>query len=161
VLQPAGLYELTEGKVDLLIDRGLGHHPRYRCDPLSGRPGLGDWLIAPVGTANCPEVTSFRAWLQQLPTLVATSDRPPRLQIAMPIRQTRRAPRRLVASRRRAFDPNRKWARILLGIADECSQEERNARNDTNRRCVSSQSTNRTHARLSISVRRPTPESSG
>jgi LysR family glycine cleavage system transcriptional activator len=47
VLQPAGLYELTEGKVDLLIDRGLGHHPRYRCDPLSGRLGLGDWLIAP------------------------------------------------------------------------------------------------------------------
>jgi LysR family glycine cleavage system transcriptional activator len=106
VLQPAGLYELTEGKVDLLIDRGLGHHPRYRCDPLSGRPGLGDWLIAPVGTANCPEVTSFRAWLQQLPALVATSDRPPRLQIAMPIRQTPRAPRRLAgepltASRRK------------------------------------------------------------
>ena len=98
VLQPAGLHELTEGKVDLLIDRGLGHHPRYRCDPLSGGPGLGDWLIAPVGTANCPEVTSFRAWLQQLPPL-ATGDRPPRLQIAMPIRQSARqsagAPRRL------------------------------------------------------------------
>jgi LysR family transcriptional regulator, glycine cleavage system transcriptional activator len=95
VLQPAGLYELTEGKVDLLIDRGLGHHPRYRCDPLSRSPGLGDWLIAPVGTADCPEVTSFRAWLQQLPALVATSDRPPRLQIPMPIRQTPRVPRRL------------------------------------------------------------------
>jgi DNA-binding transcriptional LysR family regulator len=66
VLQPAGLHELTDGKVDLLIGRGLGHHPRYRCDPLNGRSGLGDWLIAPIGTAECPEVTSFRAWLQRL-----------------------------------------------------------------------------------------------
>lgn len=65
VLQPAGLHELIEGKVDLLIDHGLGHHPRYRCDPLSGRTGLGDWLIAPDGTADCPEIVSFRAWLQQ------------------------------------------------------------------------------------------------
>jgi DNA-binding transcriptional LysR family regulator len=106
VLQPAGLYELSEGKVDLLIDRGLGHHPRYRCDPLSGRTGLGDWLIAPVGTADCPEVTRFRAWLQQLPALMATSDRPARPQMAMPIGQTPRAPRRpavepLTAPRRR------------------------------------------------------------
>jgi len=66
VLQPAGLHELVEGKVDLLIARGLGHHPRYRCDPLNGNPGLGDWLIAPIGTADCPEVTSFRGWLRQV-----------------------------------------------------------------------------------------------
>ena len=80
VLQPAGLHELTEGKVDLLIDHGLGHHPRYRCDPLNGRPGLGDWLIAPVGTADCPEVTSFRTWLQQL-ALQSTTERPSRLVV--------------------------------------------------------------------------------
>ena len=80
VLQPAGLHELTEGKVDLLIDHGLGHHPRYHCDPLSGRPGLGDWLIVPVGTADCPEVASFRAWLQQLaPQSIA--QRPPRFAV--------------------------------------------------------------------------------
>ena len=78
VLQPAGLYELTEGKVDLLIDRGLGHHPRYRCDPLNGKPGLGDWLIVPVGTAECPEVMSFRTWLQRPTPLRALSDRPSR-----------------------------------------------------------------------------------
>ena len=65
VLQPAGLHELTEGKVDLLIDRSLGHYPHYRCDPLNGKPGLGDWLIVPVGTADCPEVTSLRSWLQR------------------------------------------------------------------------------------------------
>ena len=36
VLQPAGLHELIEGKVDLLIARGLGHHPGYRCDRVNG-----------------------------------------------------------------------------------------------------------------------------
>jgi LysR family glycine cleavage system transcriptional activator len=80
VLQPAGLHELIEGKVDLLIDHGLGHHPRYRCDPLSGRAGLGDWLIAPVGTADCPEVASFRTWLQQ-PAPQSTAERPSRLAV--------------------------------------------------------------------------------
>jgi DNA-binding transcriptional LysR family regulator len=78
VLQPAGLHELVEGKIDLLIDRSLGHHPNYRCDPLSGRSGLGDWLIAPIGTADCPEVTSLRGWLQELPSQ-SVAHRPSRL----------------------------------------------------------------------------------
>jgi LysR family glycine cleavage system transcriptional activator len=80
VLQPAGLHELSEGKVDLLIDRSLGHHPPYRCDPLSNRPGLGDWLIAPVGTADCPEVASLRAWLRRQPPL-SSAHRPSRLAV--------------------------------------------------------------------------------
>jgi LysR family transcriptional regulator, glycine cleavage system transcriptional activator len=67
VLQPASLHELIEGKVDLLIDRGLGHHPGYCCDRLDEGSGLGDWLIAPAGTADCPEITSFRDWLRRLP----------------------------------------------------------------------------------------------
>ena len=67
VLQPAGLHELIEGKVDLLINRGLGHHPGYRCDPVSEGVGPGDWLMAPEGTADCPEVVSFREWLRALP----------------------------------------------------------------------------------------------
>ena len=67
VLQPAGLHELIEGKVDLLIGRGLGHHPGYRCDRLNEGTGLGDWLIAPAGTADCPEIASFRDWLRRLP----------------------------------------------------------------------------------------------
>jgi LysR family transcriptional regulator, glycine cleavage system transcriptional activator len=29
--------------------------------------GLGDWLIAPSGTADCPEIASFRDWLRGLP----------------------------------------------------------------------------------------------
>jgi len=68
VLQPAGLHELVEGKVDLLISRGLGHHPGYRCDRLNegSGSGLGDWLIAPAGTADCPEIVSFRDWLRRL-----------------------------------------------------------------------------------------------
>jgi LysR family glycine cleavage system transcriptional activator len=64
VLQPAGLHELVEGKVDVLIDRGLGHHPGYRCDRVSAESGPGDWLIAPAGTADCPEITGFRDWLR-------------------------------------------------------------------------------------------------
>ena len=66
VLQPAGLHELVEGKVDLLISRGLGHHPIYRCDRVNEGSGLGDWLIAPAGTADCPEIVSFRDWLRRL-----------------------------------------------------------------------------------------------
>ena len=67
VLQPAGLHELVEGKVDVLIARSLGHHPGYRCDRVEEGSGLGDWLIAPAGTADCPEITSFRDWLRRLP----------------------------------------------------------------------------------------------
>lgn len=66
VLQPAGLQELVEGKVDLLIARGLGHHPGYRCDRVNEGSGSGDWLIAPEGGADCPEVVSFREWLRAL-----------------------------------------------------------------------------------------------
>ena len=66
VLQPAGLHELVEGRVDLLISRGLGHHPGYRCDRVNEGSGLGDWLIAPAGTADCPEIVSFRDWLRRL-----------------------------------------------------------------------------------------------
>jgi hypothetical protein len=29
--------------------------------------GLGDWLIAPAGTADCPEISGFRDWLRGLP----------------------------------------------------------------------------------------------
>jgi len=67
VLQPAGLHELVEGKVDLLIVRGPGHHPGYRCDRIHDGPRLGDWLMAPEGAADCPEVVSFREWLRALP----------------------------------------------------------------------------------------------
>src|SRR5476649_804446 len=75
VLQPAGLQELVEGKVDLLIARGLGHHPGYRCDRVNEGSGLGDWLIAPAGTADCPEVVGFREWLRALPAEKARANR--------------------------------------------------------------------------------------
>lgn len=67
VLQPAGLHELVEGKVDMLIARGLGHHPGYRCDRVDEGAGLGDWLVVAEGSADCPEVVSFRTWLRALP----------------------------------------------------------------------------------------------
>ncbi|PSO28902.1 LysR family transcriptional regulator [Bradyrhizobium sp. MOS002] len=79
VLHPAGLHELVEGKVDLLIARGLGHHPGYRCDRLDEGSGLGDWLVAPEGTADCPEVAGFRDWLRALPAEKALANRRPRL----------------------------------------------------------------------------------
>lgn len=64
VLQPAGLHELVEGKVDLLIARGISHHPGYRCDRVTEASGPGDWLMAPEGTADCPEIVAFRTWLR-------------------------------------------------------------------------------------------------
>src|SRR3954454_2140299 len=79
VLHPAGLHELVEGKVDLLIARGLSRHAGYRCDRIDEGSGLGDWLVAPEGTADCPEVISFRAWLRALPAETALANRRPRL----------------------------------------------------------------------------------
>jgi DNA-binding transcriptional LysR family regulator len=68
VLQPAGLHELVEGKVELLI-----------CDRVNEGSGLGDWLIAPEGTADCPEIVSFRDWLRALPAENPLANRRPRL----------------------------------------------------------------------------------
>ncbi len=65
IMEPAGLPELVEGKVDVLIDRSLGHHPGYRCDRLETGSGVGDYLVCPVGTANCPENETLRAWLRR------------------------------------------------------------------------------------------------
>ena len=62
VSHPAGLHELLDGKIDVLVDRGLGHHPGYRCDPLaSGHPG--EFLMCPEGTSRCPEMETVRRWL--------------------------------------------------------------------------------------------------
>jgi LysR family glycine cleavage system transcriptional activator len=63
IVEPAGLHELVEGKIDALVDRSLGHHPGYRCDRLEAGTGVGDCLICPEGTADCPEIQSLRAWL--------------------------------------------------------------------------------------------------
>ncbi|MCK1489873.1 LysR family transcriptional regulator [Bradyrhizobium sp. 180] len=79
VLQPAGLHELVEGKVDLLIARGLGHHPGYRCERMDEGAGVGDWLVAPEGTADCPEIVSFREWVRGLLEEKPLASRRPRL----------------------------------------------------------------------------------
>jgi LysR family glycine cleavage system transcriptional activator len=65
ISQPAGLRELLEGKVDVAIDRCIGHHPGYRFDRLDGsdRSDAGDYLICPEGSADCPEVEMLRSWL--------------------------------------------------------------------------------------------------
>ncbi len=63
IVEPAGLHELVEGKIDALIDRNLGHHPGYRCDRLDAGSGVGEFLICPEGTADCPEIEGLRAWL--------------------------------------------------------------------------------------------------
>ncbi|MFY9955992.1 LysR family transcriptional regulator [Bradyrhizobium sp.] len=64
IVEPAGPHELAEGKVDALIDRSLGHHPGHRCDRLEAGSGVGDYLICPEGTADCPEIASLRGWLR-------------------------------------------------------------------------------------------------
>ena len=66
IMEPAGLHELVEGKVDVLIDRSAGCYPGYRCERLNGASGVGDYLICPEGTAGCPEIESLRAWLNDV-----------------------------------------------------------------------------------------------
>jgi LysR family glycine cleavage system transcriptional activator len=63
IMESAGLHELAEGKVDVLIDRSAGRYPGYRCERLEGGSGVGDYLICLEGTAGCPEIESLRAWL--------------------------------------------------------------------------------------------------
>jgi LysR family transcriptional regulator, glycine cleavage system transcriptional activator len=65
VVKPAGLHELVEGKISALIDRNLDHHPGYRCDPLEAGSSVGDYLVCPEGTANCPEYETLRGWLRR------------------------------------------------------------------------------------------------
>jgi LysR family glycine cleavage system transcriptional activator len=68
IIEPAGLPELIEGKVDVLIQRGLGHHPGYRCERLDNNSGVDDYLICLEGTADCPEIEGLRAWLKDVDT---------------------------------------------------------------------------------------------
>jgi LysR family transcriptional regulator, glycine cleavage system transcriptional activator len=63
VMEPAGMPELVEGKVDALIDRSPSHHSGYRCERLDAGLAAGDYLICPEGTAGCREIESLRAWL--------------------------------------------------------------------------------------------------
>jgi LysR family transcriptional regulator, glycine cleavage system transcriptional activator len=56
--QPAGLHELLEGKVDVLIEGSARRHLGYRCEPVEG-----GYLIGPLGTADCPEVETLRSCL--------------------------------------------------------------------------------------------------
>lgn len=73
VSHPAGLHELFDGKIDLLVARSLGHHPGYRCDQLTnGHPG--EFLICPEGTSNCPEVETVRSWLLGKPEVSPKSE---------------------------------------------------------------------------------------
>jgi LysR family transcriptional regulator, glycine cleavage system transcriptional activator len=69
IMEPAGLHELVEGKVDVLIDRSAGRHRGYRCERLKGGSGVDDYLICPEGTAGCPEIESLRAWLNAADTV--------------------------------------------------------------------------------------------
>ena len=49
IMEPAGLPELVEGKVDVLITRHLSDHPGYRGERLGNDfPGAGDFLISPT-----------------------------------------------------------------------------------------------------------------
>ena len=68
IMEPAGLTELVEGKVDALIVRGLGRQPGYRCERLENDSGDGDYLICPEGAAGCREIESLLAWLKGVDT---------------------------------------------------------------------------------------------
>jgi LysR family transcriptional regulator, glycine cleavage system transcriptional activator len=73
ITQPAGMHELLEGKVDLVVERGIASHPGYRCDPLSGYrdpANLGWFLIGASGTADCREIRLLRSWILQRGSVV-------------------------------------------------------------------------------------------
>lgn len=53
--QPAGLHELLEGKVDVVVTPHLQRCPGHVCEPMEH-----GFLIAPLGTADCPEIESLR-----------------------------------------------------------------------------------------------------
>jgi LysR family transcriptional regulator, glycine cleavage system transcriptional activator len=58
ISQPAGLHELLEGKVDVVIAERVQRCPGYRCEPLER-----GFLIGPLGTADCPEIETLRSCL--------------------------------------------------------------------------------------------------
>ncbi|MHC4052148.1 LysR family transcriptional regulator [Bradyrhizobium sp. 25ACV] len=58
ISQPAGLHELLEGKVDVVIADRVQRCPGYRCEPLES-----GFLIGPLGTADCPEIETLRSCL--------------------------------------------------------------------------------------------------
>jgi DNA-binding transcriptional LysR family regulator len=58
ISQPAGLHELLEGKVDVLIADRVQRCPGYKCEPLEH-----GFLIGPLGTADCPEIEALRSCL--------------------------------------------------------------------------------------------------
>ncbi|MHB0771311.1 LysR family transcriptional regulator [Bradyrhizobium sp. 5.13L] len=58
ISQPAGLHELLEGKVDVLIADRVQRCTGYRCEPLDS-----GFLIGPLGTADCAEIESLRSCL--------------------------------------------------------------------------------------------------
>ncbi len=76
VSQPAGLHELLEGKIDVLIESSPRRHPGYRCDPLEN-----GFLIAPLGTADCPEIETLRSGLLALGPPSTVSRRTARLRL--------------------------------------------------------------------------------
>jgi LysR family transcriptional regulator, glycine cleavage system transcriptional activator len=65
IYQPAGLAELIEGKIDVAIVGAADRREGFRRDLLAGIAcGKGDnFLVAPDGTADCPEITALREWL--------------------------------------------------------------------------------------------------
>jgi LysR family transcriptional regulator, glycine cleavage system transcriptional activator len=68
IMEPAGLDELAEGKVDVLINSTPNHHAGYRCEPLEDTSRVSCYLIYPGGTAGCPEIETLRAWLNDADT---------------------------------------------------------------------------------------------
>ncbi|MDQ8731072.1 LysR family transcriptional regulator [Bradyrhizobium sp. LHD-71] len=77
--QPAGLHELLEGKVDVVIAERLRRYPGYRCEPLES-----GFLICPSGTADCPEIEILRSCLLDHVELepTAKTKRPPVIDTA-------------------------------------------------------------------------------
>jgi LysR family transcriptional regulator, glycine cleavage system transcriptional activator len=78
--QPAGLHELLEGKVDVVLADRVQRYPGYRCEPLEN-----GFLIGPLGTADCPEIETLRSCLLGRVELgPATTTKAPRVVATRP-----------------------------------------------------------------------------
>jgi LysR family transcriptional regulator, glycine cleavage system transcriptional activator len=60
--QKAGLHAPIEGKVDMVIDRGVTRQPGYRCGRIAAAAWTDDddFVVSPDGTADCPKIATLR-----------------------------------------------------------------------------------------------------
>lgn len=65
IVQPAGIRELLESKVDVAIERDVSEYAGYRCDPLEtvSKHSVNYYFICARGMGSCEEIELLRSWV--------------------------------------------------------------------------------------------------